>query len=229
MVSSWFRFTGHKHAPEPTAGMLDSNTDVVENTVVLQYGDLGGLERLREHADDLACVILEPMPPSTTTFDVEFLSVPRKVCTESSLVFDEVVTGFRVAYGGAQTMAGIEPDLTCLGKIIGGGLPCGAVRWWDVPNWSRSAAVPRTLPRLRAEGLRRRHTQRQLADLPGGHHGAHPSTRDPPPVRGSGDQDAVSERRVRGEYERTRHLLPYQRPRLGHARALQTLLTSVNR
>ncbi|MFE2293848.1 aminotransferase class III-fold pyridoxal phosphate-dependent enzyme [Streptomyces sp. NPDC059452] len=129
MVSSWFRFTGHKHAPEPIAGTLGSNADVVENTMVLQYGDIGGLERLREHADELACVIAEPMPSSTTTFDLEFLSALRKVCTETGvpLVFDEVVTGFRVEYGGAQTMAGIEPDLTCLGKIIGGGLPCGAV------------------------------------------------------------------------------------------------------
>jgi glutamate-1-semialdehyde 2,1-aminomutase len=129
MVSSWFRFTGDKHAPEPIAGTLGSNEDVVQNTLVLQYGDIGGLERLRERGDELACVIVEPMPSSTTTFDVEFLTALRKVCTESGvpLVFDEVVTGFRVAYGGAQNMAGVEPDLTCLGKIIGGGLPCGAV------------------------------------------------------------------------------------------------------
>ncbi|MFI6729047.1 aminotransferase class III-fold pyridoxal phosphate-dependent enzyme [Streptomyces sp. R-74717] len=129
MVSSWFRFTGDKHAPEPIAGTLGSNEDVVRNTLVLQYGDIGGLERLRERLDDLACVIVEPMPTSTTTFDQEFLAALRKLCTESGvpLVFDEVVTGFRVAYGGAQTLAGIEPDLTCLGKIIGGGLPCGAV------------------------------------------------------------------------------------------------------
>ncbi|MFE6761020.1 aminotransferase class III-fold pyridoxal phosphate-dependent enzyme [Streptomyces sp. NPDC057689] len=129
MVSSWFRFTGDKHSPEPIAGSLGTDADVVESTVVLQYGDIGGLERLRAHADELACVIAEPMPSSTTTFDLEFLTALRKVCTETGvpLVFDEVVTGFRVAYGGAQTMAGIEPDLTCLGKIIGGGLPCGAV------------------------------------------------------------------------------------------------------
>lgn len=63
------------------------------------------------------------------TSDLEFLSTLRKVCTDTGvpLVFDEVVTGFRVEYGGARTMAGIEPELTCLGKIIGGGLPCGAV------------------------------------------------------------------------------------------------------
>ncbi|WP_215451862.1 aminotransferase class III-fold pyridoxal phosphate-dependent enzyme [Streptomyces sp. ATCC 21386] len=129
MVSSWFRFTGDKHAPDPIAGTLGSNEDVVRSTLVLQYGDIGGLERLRERLDDVACVIVEPMPSSTTTLDQDFLAALRKLCTESGvpLVFDEVVTGFRVAYGGAQTLAGIEPDLTCLGKIIGGGLPCGAV------------------------------------------------------------------------------------------------------
>ncbi|MEV3871797.1 aminotransferase class III-fold pyridoxal phosphate-dependent enzyme [Streptomyces sp. NPDC049906] len=129
MVSSWFRFTGDKHAPQPIAGTLGSDPNVVQNTVVLQYGDIAALEQLRERADELACVICEPMPSSTTTFDLDFLTALRAVCTDTGvpLVFDEVVTGFRVAYGGAQTLAGIEPDLTCLGKVIGGGLPCGAV------------------------------------------------------------------------------------------------------
>lgn len=129
MVSSWFRFSGDKHAPDPVAGALGADENVVRNTLVLQYGDIAGLERLREHADDLACVICEPMPTSTTTIDVEFLSALRTITAELGipLVFDEIVTGFRVAYGGAQTLAGIAPDLTCLGKIIGGGLPCGAV------------------------------------------------------------------------------------------------------
>ncbi|MFI7612717.1 aminotransferase class III-fold pyridoxal phosphate-dependent enzyme [Nonomuraea terrae] len=129
MVSSWFRFTGDKHAPEPIAGTLGSDSGVVRNTLVFQYGDIGGLDRLREHADRLACVIVEPMPSSTAAIDEEFLSALRRTTADLGipLVFDEVVTGFRVAYGGAQTIAGIEPDLTCLGKIIGGGLPCGAV------------------------------------------------------------------------------------------------------
>jgi glutamate-1-semialdehyde 2,1-aminomutase len=129
MVSSWFRFTGDKHAPQPMAGTLGSDENVVRNTLVLQYGEIGGLERLREHADKLACVIIEPMPTSTATIDHEFLSALRSTCDDLGvpLVFDEVVTGFRVAYGGAQTLTGIVPDLTCLGKIIGGGLPCGAI------------------------------------------------------------------------------------------------------
>ncbi|GGZ24458.1 hypothetical protein GCM10010387_17310 [Streptomyces inusitatus] len=129
MVSSWFRFSGEKDRPEPIAGSLGSDPGTVDNTLVLQYGDLGGLSRLREHADELACVLLEPMPTSVVTLDVPFLAELRALCTELGipLVFDEVVSGFRVAYGGVQSMVDIHPDLTCLGKVIGGGLPCGAV------------------------------------------------------------------------------------------------------
>jgi len=97
--------------------------------MVLQYGDVAGLDRLREYADELACVIVEPMSSSTVNLDQQFLMALRQRCTELEvpLVFDEVVTGFRVTYGGAQNLAGVTPDLTCLGKVIGGGLPCGAV------------------------------------------------------------------------------------------------------
>ncbi|MEV0766183.1 aminotransferase class III-fold pyridoxal phosphate-dependent enzyme [Nocardia sp. NPDC050435] len=129
LVSSWFRFSGARNRPEPVAGSLGADPAAVAATLVLQYGDVEGLQRLREHADDLACVILEPMPTSVVALDVEFLTALRELCTELEvpLVFDEVVSGFRVAYGGAQVMIGIDPDLTCLGKVIGGGLPVGAV------------------------------------------------------------------------------------------------------
>ncbi|MFE9663141.1 aminotransferase class III-fold pyridoxal phosphate-dependent enzyme [Streptomyces sp. NPDC005955] len=129
MVSSWFRFAGDRDAPEPIAGSLGSDPATVHDTLVLQYGDVAGLDRLREHADDLACVIVEPMPTSVVALNTPFLAALRRACTELGvpLVFDEVVSGFRVAYGGVQVMTGIEPDLTCLGKVIGGGLPCGAV------------------------------------------------------------------------------------------------------
>ena len=129
MVSSWFRFGGDKNRPDPVAGSLGSDPATVANTVVAQYGDIEGLQRLRDEADDLACVILEPMPTSVVALDIEFLTELRSLCTELDipLIFDEVVSGFRVAYGGVQVMAGIHPDLTCLGKVIGGGLPCGAV------------------------------------------------------------------------------------------------------
>ncbi|WP_107657365.1 aminotransferase class III-fold pyridoxal phosphate-dependent enzyme [Nocardia suismassiliense] len=129
MVSSWFRFSGAKDRPEPVAGSLGTDPAAVEGTMVLQYGDIAGLARLREHADELACVVLEPMPTSVVTLNVEFLRALRALCTELDipLIFDEVVSGFRVAYGGAQILADVHPDLTCLGKVIGGGLPCGAV------------------------------------------------------------------------------------------------------
>jgi glutamate-1-semialdehyde 2,1-aminomutase len=129
MVSSWFRFTGPKYKPEPIRGTLGSHTAIVKNTIILQYGEIAGLDRLREEADDIACVILEPMPTSLAEYDVAFLKSLRVLCDELDipLIFDEVVSGFRVTYGGVQNLAGVSPDLTCLGKIIGGGLPCGAV------------------------------------------------------------------------------------------------------
>ncbi|MEV0249014.1 aminotransferase class III-fold pyridoxal phosphate-dependent enzyme [Nocardia sp. NPDC050712] len=129
MVSSWFRFSGDKDRPDPVAGSLGVDPGAVDNTLVLQYGDIPGLARLRAHAQDLACVILEPMPTSVVALHHDFLRELRRECTELGipLIFDEVVSGFRVAYGGVQVLADIHPDLTCLGKVIGGGLPCGAV------------------------------------------------------------------------------------------------------
>ena len=129
MVSSWFRFTGGKLDPQPIAGTQGTNSSTVKNTLVLQYGHLEGLERLRSEASELACVICEPMPSLLASYDVNFLTKLKETCTKLDipLIFDEVVSGFRVAYGGVQNLAGVTPDLTCLGKVIGGGLPCGAV------------------------------------------------------------------------------------------------------
>ena len=129
MVSSWFRFTGSKLNPQPMAGTKGSDSATVENTLVLQYGYLEGLERLREQASELACAICEPMPTAMASYDLEFLQALRTTCTELDipLIFDEVVSGFRVTYGGMQVLASVKPDLTCLGKVIGGGLPCGGV------------------------------------------------------------------------------------------------------
>ncbi|WP_040795118.1 aminotransferase class III-fold pyridoxal phosphate-dependent enzyme [Nocardia higoensis] len=129
MVSSWFRFSGERDSPAPVAGSQGVDPATVSNTLVMQYGDVEGLSRIRAAAEELACVILEPMPTSVVALDVEFLTALRALCTELDipLIFDEVVSGFRVAYGGVQVMADVHPDLTCLGKVIGGGLPCGAV------------------------------------------------------------------------------------------------------
>jgi glutamate-1-semialdehyde 2,1-aminomutase len=129
LVSSWFRYRGAAASPQPvgnSAGMQDA---VVGDTLVLQYGDAGSLDRIAAHAAELACVILEPMPSALVSYDQGFLADLAAVCAKAGVlvIYDEVVTGFRVAYGGVQHLAGLTPDLTCLGKIIGGGLPAGAV------------------------------------------------------------------------------------------------------
>ncbi len=100
-------------------------------TITVPFNDLEAVRRaFRERGGEIAAVIVEPVagnmgvvPPAPG-----FLDGLRAVCTEAKalLVFDEVITGFRVAYGGAQARYGVRPDLTCLGKIIGGGLPVGA-------------------------------------------------------------------------------------------------------
>ena len=105
--------------------------DIVKNTVSIPYNNEEILEKtLRDAALDIACVIVEPVagnmgvvPPAPG-----FLAKLRALTSELGivLIFDEVITGFRVSYGGAQQKFGIMPDLTCLGKIIGGGLPVGA-------------------------------------------------------------------------------------------------------
>ncbi len=100
-------------------------------TLVAEYNDAAAVEALFQGwADAIAGVIVEPVagnmgvvPPAAG-----FLDALRSITARNGalLIFDEVITGFRVAYGGAQTLFGVTPDLTCLGKIIGGGLPVGA-------------------------------------------------------------------------------------------------------
>ncbi len=100
-------------------------------TLSATYNDLESVdELLRSEAEEIAAIIVEPVAGNMGTIPPEpgFLEGLRSRCDEHGilLIFDEVMTGFRVAYGGAQTLYGITPDLTCLGKIIGGGLPVGA-------------------------------------------------------------------------------------------------------
>ncbi|HEB69697.1 MAG TPA: glutamate-1-semialdehyde-2,1-aminomutase [Desulfobulbus sp.] len=105
--------------------------DIVKNTLSIPYNNPRELEKtLRAKADAIACVIVEPVAGNMGVVvpDMEFLQTLRAVTDELGivLIFDEVITGFRLALGGAQERFGILPDLTCLGKIIGGGLPVGA-------------------------------------------------------------------------------------------------------
>jgi len=101
------------------------------DTIVLEYNDIDQLTALFEkRGNELAAIILEPVVGNMGLVVPKegFLEACRDLCTRSGtvLIFDEVMTGFRLAYGGAQERFGITPDMTTLGKIIGGGLPVGA-------------------------------------------------------------------------------------------------------
>ena len=104
---------------------------ITENTLLAPYNDLDAADKLfSQHGQELACFVVEPVagnmgvvPPAAG-----YLPGLRELCTRHGtlLLFDEVMTGFRVALGGAQQIFNVKPDLTCLGKVIGGGLPVGA-------------------------------------------------------------------------------------------------------
>jgi glutamate-1-semialdehyde 2,1-aminomutase len=105
--------------------------DFVKHTLVLDYNNTQQLEDAFAAAgDDIACVIVEPVAGNMNLVKAsqEFLEAMRRLCTKHGavLIFDEVMSGFRVALGGAQALNGITPDLTALGKVIGGGLPVAA-------------------------------------------------------------------------------------------------------
>ncbi len=101
------------------------------NTISVPYNDIEMVQHaLERHRAEVAAIIVEPVAGNmgTVTPAAGFLQRLRKLTREHGvlLIFDEVITGFRLAYGGAQELLKIKPDLTCLGKIIGGGLPVGA-------------------------------------------------------------------------------------------------------
>ena len=105
--------------------------DLAALTISLPFNDIEAVRSaFRENATTIAAVILEPIPANAGLYFARenFLEALRKECTQNGalLIFDEVMTGFRVARGGAQDLFGIRPDLTALGKVIGGGLPVGA-------------------------------------------------------------------------------------------------------
>ena len=105
--------------------------DVVKHTLVLPYNDSAALqEAFQRHGDKIAAVILEPIAGNMNLIRPapEFLLAVRNLTEQygSVLIYDEVMTGFRVALGGAQSLQGIIPDLTCLGKVMGGGMPMAA-------------------------------------------------------------------------------------------------------
>lgn len=105
--------------------------DLVKHTLVLPYNDVQAIEEVfKKQGNQIAAVILEPIAGNMNLIQPskEFLSAIRNLTSKygSFLIYDEVMTGFRVALGGAQSLQGITPDLTCLGKVMGGGMPMAA-------------------------------------------------------------------------------------------------------
>jgi glutamate-1-semialdehyde 2,1-aminomutase len=105
--------------------------ELAAHTITLSYNNIEQVQQLFEQlGDEVACVIVEPVAGNMNCVPPlpGFLDTLRTVCDQHSavLIFDEVMTGFRVALGGAQALYGIKPDLTTLGKIVGGGMPVGA-------------------------------------------------------------------------------------------------------
>ncbi|MFH2012271.1 MAG: glutamate-1-semialdehyde 2,1-aminomutase [Pseudomonadota bacterium] len=117
-----------------TLGIPDSlgvPKDFAKNTLTLAFNDLDSVkETVKEIGGNIAGIIVEPIPGNMGVIPPKegFLEGLRTLCDQYGivLIFDEVITGFRVALGGAQELYGVLPDLTCLGKIVGGGMPVGA-------------------------------------------------------------------------------------------------------
>lgn len=114
---------------EPDSGGVPAS--VAAHTLTLEYNNIQQLKDLFDKTgDEIACVIIEPVVGNMNLIVpcMEFLQTLRELCTKHGavLIFDEVMTGFRVALGGAQALYNIKPDMTTLGKVIGGGLPVGA-------------------------------------------------------------------------------------------------------
>ena len=114
---------------EPSSGGVPAS--LAEHTLTLTYNDLGSVSQCFEQlGDQIACIIVEPVAGNMNCIPPQagFLEGLRAICDQYGvvLIFDEVMTGFRVSLGGAQEFYGVKPDLTTLGKVVGGGLPVGA-------------------------------------------------------------------------------------------------------
>lgn len=121
--------TGPAEDPESVPDTRGIPGGAVEQIVTLTYGSRASLEKIWRLEDELAAVIIEPVPSIFPVDLGDFLGELREVTRESGvlLIFDEVISGFRLSYGGAQSHFGVTPDIATYGKIIGGGLPVGAV------------------------------------------------------------------------------------------------------
>ena len=139
-----------------------------QHTIVLPFNDAEAVKAaFAANKNEIAGIIVEPVPGNAGLYLPKpgYLEFLRKITQSNGalLIFDEVMTGFRLAHGGAQERFGITPDLTCFGKIIGGGLPVGAFG---------GRRGHHGLPRAARPGLSGRHAERQSAGDGGGHRGA---------------------------------------------------------
>ncbi|MEJ0000652.1 MAG: MupA/Atu3671 family FMN-dependent luciferase-like monooxygenase [Verrucomicrobiota bacterium] len=117
-----------QRVPQPVAPGIPQHA--VSEVLVLDYGTQESLDLLREHAHELACILIEPVQSRKPDLvPVDFLREVRKITEENgvALVFDEMITGFRTHPGGTQALWGIKADMATYGKIIGGGVPCGVL------------------------------------------------------------------------------------------------------
>ena len=121
--------------------------EVLQTVMMLPFRSETAFDLIRQHKDELALVMIEPVQSSNPRLNhVEWMRQLREVCRDSGVLFmlDEVITGFRLAYGGAQEFFEIVPDIATYGKVLGGGMPMGAVAGRDdiMEVFSRGAADP---------------------------------------------------------------------------------------
>jgi glutamate-1-semialdehyde 2,1-aminomutase len=121
---------GSEHRPEPMAGCAGTKRSSLNDLLLLPYNDAAALDIVREHADELAAVFIEPLAGfgiGAIPAERDWLAALRDLTAEQGilLIFDEIVTGFRLGLGGASSWFGVRPDLGAIGKIVGGGFPIG--------------------------------------------------------------------------------------------------------
>jgi glutamate-1-semialdehyde 2,1-aminomutase len=131
LLQSFYATHGPVEHPRTVPDSLGIPGAIADHVVTLPFNHDAAFDRIREEADDLACVIVEGLQGSAGALvgREDFMTRLRALCTELGilLILDEVITGFRLGAGGAAARYGIEPDLTTLGKAIGGGMPVAAV------------------------------------------------------------------------------------------------------
>lgn len=131
-VDSMLIKAGSGLAGEAEASSAGVPEGIAKDTLVLELGDIEGVKKcFEEYKNQIAAIIIEPLPANNGLMvqPIEFLSFLREICDQTCalLIFDEVISGFRVAFGGMAEITGIRPDISTWGKIIGGGLPVGAI------------------------------------------------------------------------------------------------------